>query len=83
MTAHGNRYSHIIAVIFADHYERNIEQFEFDRFEIGETASRLHMNRPRNFGDLIYAFRFRQSPPESITRTAPAGRVPAGHPLGT
>lgn len=66
-------YVKIITYIFQQHYKQGISSFEFDRSEIGETAKSLGVNPPKNYGDLIYSFRFRTPLPKEISETAPLG----------
>lgn len=74
MAVKASRYSGIIAAIFERHYKKGIESFEFERSEMERIARRLKIRLPKNLGDLIYSFRFRQPLPDSITSTAPAGK---------
>ena len=39
------------------------------------SAAKLGVDRPRNLGDLIYTFRYRQELPDSILTTAPDGET--------
>jgi len=66
-----NRYAAILVEIFRRHYQPGIESFEFERSEIGEVANFLGLNPPKNYGDLLYYFRFRQPMPKFISDTAP------------
>lgn len=66
------RYSRIIAEIFNSHFTEGSDGFEWDRTEIGEAADSLGIEI-RNFGDLIYTYRFRRPLPEHIRQRAPAG----------
>ena len=77
-----NRYVQIIERIFHDKYREGLEQVEFRREDIRRIASRLGIELPKNLGDLIYTFRYRESLPGSILAKAPKGKhwiiVPAG-----
>jgi hypothetical protein len=64
-----NRYQAIIAKIFSNHFE-NSDEFEFDREELVAVAKELRIDLPKNLGDLIYSFRYRNELPETITSTA-------------
>lgn len=66
-------YVAILIGIFRKHYQAGIEAFEFDRTEIGEVAKLIDVAAPKNYGDLIYAFRFRRVMPKEISDTAPYG----------
>ncbi len=68
-----NRYQAIIAKIFSNHFE-NANEFEFDREELIAVAKELKIDLPKNLGDLIYSFRYRNELPETITSTATGGR---------
>ncbi len=68
-----NRYQAIIAKIFSNHFE-NTDEFEFDREELVAVAKELEIDLPKNLGDLIYSFRYRNEFPEAITSTATDGR---------
>jgi len=50
-----NRYVAIIEKIFFDHWKKGISEFEFDRSEIKEWATKLSINVPDNVGDVIYS----------------------------
>lgn len=68
-----NLYSQIIERIFFAHYKKGAASFEFDREEIEAAAKALGFSLPpKNLGDLIYSFRYRQDLPESIQKTCPA-----------
>lgn len=68
-----NRYSAIIAKVFANHYGKQGESFEFTRDEFAGIAAELGVNLPKNVGDLIYSFRYRNEFPQSILATAKNG----------
>ena len=78
-----NRYSQIIERVFLSHYKEDATEVCFDRVEIEAVAKELHINLPKNIGDIIYSFRYRVALPESIREKAtddknwiirPAGR---------
>jgi hypothetical protein len=68
-----NRYSAIIARVFAIHYRSKGEAFEFTRDEFAGVAAELGIKLPKNIGDLIYSFRYRNELPDSILNTAKNG----------
>jgi len=79
-----NRYSQIIERIFLSHYTEGATEVCFDRVEIETVAQALHVNLPKNIGDIIYSFRYRVALPASIRAKAtedrnwiirPAGRA--------
>lgn len=77
-----NRYVAIIKTIFERHYKKGSASFEFKREEIVSVAQELGINLPKNLGDIVYSFRYRNELPDVITATAPKGRMwlikPAG-----
>jgi len=68
-----NRYVAIIEKIFFDHWKKGISEFEFDRSEIKEWATKLSINVPDNVCDVIYSFRMRRPLPDSIRATEASG----------
>lgn len=68
-----NRYSAIIAKVFENHYGNEGESFEFTRDEFAGIAIELGIKLPKNVGDLIYSFRYRNELPSSILDTARNG----------
>lgn len=69
-----NRYAQIIERIFLARHTAGATEVEFERAEMERVASELAIKLPKNFGDLIYSFRYRAELPESITSRAPAGK---------
>lgn len=65
-----NRYQAIIARVFADHYAKGATEFEFTCDEFVAIAERLGIELPKNIGDVVYSFRYRNELPESIRKTA-------------
>lgn len=70
-----NKYEKILLSIFKTHYEKGIREFDFTREEFSQVATKLNISEPKNLGDLIYSFRFRNDLPEEIRNTAPEGKV--------
>lgn len=68
-----NRYQAIIARLFAEHYEENITDFEFTRDEFVAVAKALEIQLPKNVGDVIYSFRYRNELPQAIREKAKKG----------
>ncbi len=68
-----NRYQAIITQVFFNHFETNITDFEFTRGEFESIAKKLKIVLPKNVGDVIYSFRYRNELPEKIAVTAPEG----------
>ncbi|WP_273429310.1 endonuclease [Marinobacter sp.] len=69
-----NRYEAIIAHVFANHYSEGMTEFEFERDEFEQCAQSLKIKLPKNVGDVIYSFRYRNDLPEQIQSTAPEGK---------
>ncbi len=78
----GNRYAQILEHIFRHRYRPDAEVVEFPREDIGAAADALGINLPKNFGDVIYAFRYRVQMPEAIQSMAPNGKVWVIRPVG-
>ncbi len=70
-----NRYTALIARIFATHYQPGMSEFPFERDELTTTASELGIELPKNLGDALYSFRYRTPLPASIADTAESGMV--------
>lgn len=68
-----NRYRVLIEKLFFSHWNEGQTDFEFIREEIDTIASDLGVEAPKNLGDLIYSFRFREPLPDSIIATQPEG----------
>jgi hypothetical protein len=68
-----NRYDAIIARVFQSHYSNNLDQFEFTRDEFETTAEDLGIVLPKNIGDVLYSFRYRNRLPSAIQKTADKG----------
>jgi hypothetical protein len=67
------QYISIINRVFKTHWKKETEAFEFHRDELVEAAKMVGVDRPDNLGDVIYSFKFRQTLPPEIVRTAPKG----------
>ncbi|WCM87787.1 hypothetical protein [Acidovorax sp. NCPPB 3576] len=68
-----NRYSAIIERVFRNHYEEGADSFEFTREELVAVATELGLRLPKNVGDLIYSFRYRNELPNGILESAKLG----------
>lgn len=66
-------YVQIIEKIFFDHYKKDHRPFAFPRDDILAAAKKLKVTEPKNLGDVIYTFRFRQKLPIKIRNTAKKG----------
>lgn len=71
--AKGNRYQSLISRIFFEHYRGDQVEFEFERGELEHGAEALGIKLPKNLGDVIYSFRFRNPLPDDILATQPFG----------
>lgn len=71
--AKGNRYQSLISRIFFEHYRDGEAEFEFEREELEHGAEALGIKLPKNLGDVIYSFRFRNPLPDNILSTQPSG----------
>ncbi len=69
-----SRYGQIISWVFAKRYEAGSDTVYFTREDFEEAAEKLGMASPKNLGDIIYSFRFRESLPDDIARIAPSGK---------
>lgn len=69
-----NRYETIISRVFKLHFKAGLAEFEFTRDEFVAIAKSLRIELPKNFGDVIYAFRYRTELPQGIRTTATKGR---------
>ncbi len=77
-----NRYSSIIAAIFNRHYRKGLHTFEFERSEIETIAAEMGVKLPKNIGDLIYSFRYRNDLPAQVRATAAKGMTWLIRPAG-
>lgn len=68
-----NRYEQIIERVFLSHYSPGSKRFTFSRDELLSAAEDAGMAPPKNIGDLIYSFRYRNALPERIKEKAPQG----------
>ena len=74
MVRAANRYQALIAKVFFDRYEIGATSLDFTREEIEKAAAVLKIRLPKNIGDVLYSFRFRNPLPEKILATQPGGR---------
>ena len=70
--ASSDLYSLIFERIFFKHFQDGRTSI-WKRDELLEAANELNVRAPKNLGDLIYAFRYRRTLPESIRAAAPEG----------
>ncbi len=68
-------YIPIMEELFARHAPPGTTTFDFVREEIVEIATALGTGVPKNLGDFIYSFKFRQPLPPSIIAALPDGKA--------
>lgn len=69
-----NRYQRLIEKVFFDKYTNRTKTVTFSREELIDCADALNVKVPKNVGDIIYSFRYRNALPISISKTAPKGK---------
>lgn len=70
-----NRYQRIIERVFLDRHKPGDVEVRFSRDEMAKAAQSISVDAPKNLGDIVYALRYRTRLPESISKTAPVGKV--------
>jgi hypothetical protein len=68
-----DRYSRILAALFAEKHQPGSTEITFQRDEFNRIAAAFDVVLPKNLGDVVYSFRYRKSLPDSIRQTAPEG----------
>lgn len=68
-----NRYQALIARVFSAAYQNNSQVVPFTREELVTTADTLGIKMPKNPGDILYSFRYRNPLPDEILKTQPEG----------
>ena len=68
-----NRYQALIADIFLSLYQKGSTAIPFTRVELIAKAEKLNIDLPKNPGDILYSFRYRNPLPEPILKTQPKG----------
>lgn len=71
MNGMDNRYKLLIEKVFFNNYKKGSPKVEFLRSEIEKVATRYKISLPKNIGDIIYSFRFRNTLPDRIKALAP------------
>lgn len=69
-----NRYSRIIERIFHTYYKKDQQEVSFSRSDIEKAAEDLGIQLPKNLGDIVYSFRYRNVLPASVQKCAPKGK---------
>jgi hypothetical protein len=82
MANEGNRYAQIIQAIFAKYYRKGAQEVSFERADIELAAEKLGIVLPKNIGDVLYSFRYRQDLPSAIAQKAPEGQTWIIRPAG-
>jgi hypothetical protein len=70
-----NRYGSLIEKVFFDRYQDGATSLDFTREDIEKAASPLGLKLPKNLGDVLYSFRFRNALPERIVATLDLSRI--------
>ncbi len=68
-----SNYAQVIEHVFFAHFKKGMKEFSFSRDEITDAVEELKIPRPKNVGDVVYAFRYRKGLPASITKTQLSG----------
>ena len=68
-----SNYAQVIEHIFVTHFKKGMKDFLFSRDEITDAVKVMNIARPKNIGDVVYAFRYRKRLPDTITSTQPEG----------
>lgn len=68
------RYQALMEWVFLKHYSDGDAEVHWERSELEDGAQALGIEMPKNLGDVIYSFRYRQSMPPSIANRAPQGK---------
>lgn len=69
-----NRYTQLIEKIFLDRHTPGAKAISFTRQDIVDNAAALGITLPKNVGDVLYSFRFRNELPVRVIATQPAGQ---------
>jgi hypothetical protein len=67
------RYAQIVETLFHRNYQAGADSVPFAREQIEEVAAELGIALPKNLGDVVYSFKYRNALPTSIQEKAPAG----------
>ena len=70
-----SRYHSVLVHIFEQHYTAGDTEVPFDRDEFAPAATALGIDLPKNLGDVLYSYRYRNDLPEEIAEKAPQGKV--------
>lgn len=67
------KYDSIISGIFTDRYIAGVTTVSFERDAIAQKSRELGFEPPRNLGDVVYSYKYRNRLPKEIRNTAPDG----------
>ncbi len=70
----GNRYSRLIERVFTSNHSAGATEVHFTREDLEIAAGQENINLPKNLGDVLYSFRFRNPLPTSVQAKAPHGK---------
>lgn len=73
MTQPMGRYALLIQRVFLDRYIEGATEILFSREDVIFTAQQLAVEVPKNIGDVMYSFRFRNALPAGVLAVAPEG----------
>jgi len=68
-----NRYQALVSDLFSRRYQKGKRVISFTREELISAADSLGIKMPKNPGDVLYSFRFRNPLPDDILKTQPDG----------
>lgn len=66
-------YRRIITEFFRRGYSEGVQEVRFEREDIPKLCDELGLKVPKNLGDVVYTYRYRQLMPAEIAKTAPNG----------
>ncbi len=69
-----NRYQSLVSAIFTKGFRKGSTCVPFSREELVDSAAALGINVPKNIGDVLYSFRYRNPLPKEILKTQPKGK---------
>lgn len=67
------KYDSIIRAIFQERYVEGATSILFERELLSQKATQLGITPPKNLGDIVYSYKYRNPIPDEIAQTAPAG----------
>jgi hypothetical protein len=70
-----NLYAKLLAHVFAKRWTSEATEVPFEREDLVEAARQLDIAVPKNLGDVLYSFRYRNALPESIRKKAKSGKA--------